>query len=134
MSLTFVQVVGLLLDVDSSQRRHELSDVSCSLQAFGSCCSHPLCALENQVKRKQFTDAQIREILAEVERGGRLVDTCRKFSISPTSYYRWRDARLKNAPSVGALEYQRLAEEHARLKRMYGELALRYNMLSEARR
>ncbi|WP_080747419.1 MULTISPECIES: transposase [Comamonas] len=90
--------------------------------------------LENQVKRKQFTEAQIREILTEVEQGGRLVDTCRKFGFSPTSYYRWRDARLKSAAGVGVLEYQRLAEEHSRLKRMYGELALRYNMLSEARR
>lgn len=89
---------------------------------------------EKQVKRKQFTDAQINEILEEAEKGTKLVEICRKFSVSPTSFYRWRESRIKNAPNVGGLEYQRLAEEHSCLKRMYGELALRYNLLSENRR
>lgn len=86
------------------------------------------------MKRKQFTEAQISEILSEAEKGEKLVNICRRFEISPTSFYRWRDARVKNAPNVGALEYQRLAEEHTCLKRMYAELALRYNLLSESRR
>jgi transposase-like protein len=87
------------------------------------------------VKRKRFTAAEISTILAEVDQGKGLVKTCKKFGISPTTYYRWRDEREESSSKVGLfLKYQELAQECACLKQMYAELALRHQRLSEALR
>jgi putative transposase len=41
------------------------------------------------VPKKSFTEERILTILRAVEAGASAVDTCRKFGITETTFYRW---------------------------------------------
>lgn len=75
------------------------------------------------MRKSRFTEARIMAILGEGEAGLPVVEICRKHGIrSPTSY-QWKS----NYAGLSVSELKRVKEleaEHARLKRMYAELAL----------
>ena len=57
-------------------------------------------------------------------------EVCRKYDISPNTYYRWK----KKYSGMGVPELKRMKEleaENRRLKRMYSELSMENDALKE---
>jgi putative transposase len=42
------------------------------------------------MKRKRYTEEQIIRILSEIESGQTVAETCRKYTVSESAVYRWR--------------------------------------------
>lgn len=75
------------------------------------------------MRKSRFTEAQIMAILGEGEAGLPVVEVCRKHGISSPTYYQWKSKYA--GMSVSELKrVKELEAEHARLKRLYAELAL----------
>ena len=75
------------------------------------------------MRKSKFSDAQIVAILREGEAGVPVADVLRKYGISRPTYYLWK----AKYGSAGVPELQRLKaleQEHAKLKRMYADMAL----------
>ncbi len=76
---------------------------------------------------KRMTESQIVAILKEAEAGMPVKDICRKYGISNSTFYKWRE-------KYGAMEasdvrrLKELEEENRRLKQMYAELSLKSQM------
>ena len=75
------------------------------------------------MKRSKFTETQIVSILKLVEKGAKVTNICREYSISSATYYQWKS----KYGGLEASDLKRLREvetENAKLKKMYAELAL----------
>ena len=82
------------------------------------------------MKKSKFSDTQIVSILNEAEAGLPVKEVCRKYGISSACYYQWKSKF--GGMSVSELKRSReLAEENARLKRMYADLALENTALKD---
>ena len=82
------------------------------------------------MKKSKFSDTQIISILNEAEAGQPVKEICRKYGISSACYYQWKSKF--GGMSVSELKRSReLAEENARLKRMYADLALENTALKD---
>ena len=82
------------------------------------------------MKQKRYSQNQIIKILKEAETGLPILDLCRKYGISKSSYYKWKSKygglEVAEAERLKALEI-----ENRRLKQMYAELSLEYQVLKE---
>jgi putative transposase len=82
------------------------------------------------MKKSRFTPAQMHKILQEYEGGLTAAEVCRKHGISEQTLYNWKKRiggmELKDLKRLKALE-----EENTKLKRMYAELALDFQMAKE---
>lgn len=82
------------------------------------------------MKKSRFSESQIVAILKEVELGAKVGETCRKHGVSEPTYYKWKS--LYSGMTVPHLaQLRELQEENARLKRMYGDLALMHSALKD---
>ena len=82
------------------------------------------------MKKSKFSDTQIVSILNEAEAGLPVKEVCRKYGISSACYYQWKSKF--GGMSVSELKRSReLAEENAKLKRMYADLALENTALKD---
>lgn len=83
---------------------------------------------------KRRTPEQIRRLLHEAARdlakGLTVADVCRKFAITPSSYFRWRQ-RFDPAKADDARQVRELQAEVERLKRLVADLLLDKTMLQE---
>ena len=82
------------------------------------------------MKKSKFTESQIVAILKEADAGIKVADVCRKHGISQPTYYNWKS----KYGGLGVSELKRIREleaEHARLKRMYADLAMENHALKE---
>lgn len=82
------------------------------------------------MKKSRFTETQIVAILGEGDTGVKVTDICRKHGISMPTYYNWKS----RYGGLGVSELKRIKEleaEHAKLKRMYAELAMDHEALKE---
>ena len=82
------------------------------------------------MKQSRYSQNQIIKILKEAEAGLPILDLCRKYGISKSSYYKWKS----KYGGLEVAEAQRLKElevENRRLKQMYAELSLEYQVLKE---
>lgn len=82
------------------------------------------------MKKSKYSDTQVVSILKEAEAGLPVKDLCRKYGISSACYYQWRS----KFGGMSASELKRTREleaEHAKLKRMYAELALENHALKD---
>lgn len=80
--------------------------------------------------KKRYSEEQIVKILKEVESGGGIGEVCRKYNVSESAYYRWRD-------KYGGLEVsdvkrmKELETENLKLKRIVADQALDIQMLRD---
>ena len=82
------------------------------------------------MKRSRFTEQQIFAILREGEVGGSVKEVCRRHSVSPATYYKWKSRYGGLEPSE-LKRVKELEHENARLKQLYAETALENNALKD---
>lgn len=82
------------------------------------------------MKKSRFTESQIVAILKEADSGLKVAEVCRKHGVSQPTYYTWKS----KYGGMGVAELKRVKEleaEHAKLKRMYADLAMENHALKE---
>lgn len=80
------------------------------------------------MKKSKFTESQMVAILKEADAGMKVADVCRKHGISQPTYYNWKSKY--GGLSVSELKrIKELEAEHAKLKRMYADLAMENDAL-----
>lgn len=85
-------------------------------------------------KGKRISTEQIvmklRQAEVELAKGSSIEEMCRKLSISPQSYYRWRK-EYGGMELDQAKKHKELERENARLKRLVADLSLDNAMLKD---
>ena len=82
------------------------------------------------MRNSKLTEIQIVTTLRQVEAGRQVKDVCRELGISDATYYVWKS----KYGGMEASDVQRLRDveaEHAKLKRMYAELAMENHALKD---
>jgi putative transposase len=82
------------------------------------------------MKRGQFSEEQIIGILREVEAGQKVVEVCRKYGVSQSTFQRWRSAYSGMEVSQ-VRRLRQLEEENRRLKQIVADLTLDNVMLKD---
>lgn len=73
--------------------------------------------------RKKYTEEQIVRILKEAAAGAKTPDLCRKYGISPNTFYVWR-TKFSGMTVPDIKKLKALEEENLKLKRKIGELTM----------
>ena len=82
------------------------------------------------MKKCKLTETQIIAMLNEGEAGVAVADLCRKYSVSPATYYKMKSKYA--GMSVSDLKrLKSLEEENNRLKAMYADISLEHKILKE---
>ncbi len=76
---------------------------------------------------KRMTESQIVAILKEAEAGMPVKDICRKYGISNSTFYKWRE-KYGGMEASDVRRLKELEEENRRRKQMYAELSLKSQM------
>jgi putative transposase len=82
------------------------------------------------MKKARFTETQIVGVLKEYENGRAVLDVCREYGISKATFFNWKS----KYGGMEVPELKRLKElelENARLKKMYADLSLDYQIVKE---
>lgn len=82
------------------------------------------------MKRSRYSEEQIIRILKEAETGVPLLDLCRKYGISKSTFYKWR-SKYGGLDVSDVKRLKALEAENRRLKQMYAELSLEHQVLKE---
>lgn len=85
------------------------------------------------MKKSRFSETQIMNILKEAQNGGTVSELCRRHGISDATFYTWR-SKYGGMDASMISELKALHEENRRLKKMYAEVQLQKEILSEAMR
>ena len=75
---------------------------------------------EQTMKRKQFTEEQIMDLLKEADAGAVVTELCRKHGMSSATSYAWK-AKFGGLKVADARRLRALEEENARLKRLLAD-------------
>lgn len=82
------------------------------------------------MRKSKFSESQRMAILAKADAGQNVEVICREHQISPATFYKWKkDLAIEQNEDKRRLK--RLEEENKRLKKMYAELSLNHEILSE---
>lgn len=82
------------------------------------------------MKRTKLSETQIIAMLNEAESGMLVEDVCRKYGVSPATYYKLKSKYA----GISLSELTRLKElerENQRLKRLYAELCLEHSITKD---
>lgn len=83
------------------------------------------------MKKSRFTETQIVKAINEHEAGRKAEDICRELSITPATFYKWRQ-RYGGMQASEVRKMKDLQEENARLKKMFADLSLVHEALKDA--
>ena len=83
------------------------------------------------MRTSRFSDSQIMAILRQAEHGIPVPELCREHGISSALFYKWR-AKYGGMDTSMIARMKELEKENARLKKMYAETQLKYEVLQEA--
>jgi len=83
------------------------------------------------MKKSRYSDSQIMTILKQAEAGVPVPELCREHGMSSASFYKWRSKYGGMDASMMA-RMKELEAENSRLKRMYAEERLKYEIIQEA--
>jgi len=82
------------------------------------------------MRKSSFNESQRLTILAEQDAGTSVEAICRKHQISPATFYKWKkDLAIDQDEDKRRLK--QLEAENARLKKMYADLSINHEILSE---
>ena len=82
------------------------------------------------MRKSKFTESQRMAILAKADAGQSVEAICREHQISPATFYKWKND-LAIEQNEDKRRLKQLEEENKRLKKMYAELSLNHEILSE---
>ena len=82
------------------------------------------------MQRSKFTESQIVTILKAAESGVPLEDLVREHGFSKASFYKWK-AKYSGMSVSELKRMKELEEENRRLKQMYANLSLQYEVLKD---
>ena len=80
--------------------------------------------------RKRYTEEQIVTILAEATAGAKTPDLCRKYGVSPNTFYQWR-AKYSGMTVPDVKKMKALEEENRKLKMKVADLTLDIDTVKE---
>jgi len=83
------------------------------------------------MKRSRYSDNQILKILKQAEAGIPVPELCREHGMSSATFYKWR-AKYGGMDASMMRRLKELEEENRRLKKMYAEERLKYEIVQEA--
>lgn len=83
------------------------------------------------MKTSRFSDSQIMAILKQAENGVPVTELCREHGMSSAAFYKWR-AKFGGMDASMMARMKELERENARLKKMYAETQLKYEVIQEA--
>ncbi len=83
------------------------------------------------MKQSKFADNQIINILKQAEGGVPVNQICREHNISSATFYKWR-SKFSGMDASLMARMRHLEQENARLKKMYAEERLKYEIIQEA--
>ena len=83
------------------------------------------------MKKSRFTDSQIMAILKQAEVGAPVPQLCREHGMSSATFYKWR-AKYGGMDASMITRLKELEDENRRLKKMYAEERLKYEIIQEA--
>jgi putative transposase len=82
------------------------------------------------MKRKQYSEQQIIQILKEAGTGVTVSDLSRQYGFSQSAFYKWK-ARYGGMEISHLHQLKALEEENRRLKQMYADLNLEHKVLKD---
>ncbi len=82
------------------------------------------------MKKSKFSESQVVNILKEAEAGVALDELIRQHGFSKASFYKWK-AKYSGMSVSELKRLKELEEENRRLKQMYANLSLDYQVLKE---
>lgn len=82
------------------------------------------------MKKSRFNQQERLAIIAKQDSGQSVDEICREYQISPATFYKWKK-EFSEDQDEEKREMKKLKEENARLKKMYAELRIDYDILSE---
>lgn len=85
------------------------------------------------MKKSRFSEVQIMNMLKEAQSGEPVADVCRRHGVSDATFYSWR-SKYGGMDASMIAELKALQEENRRLKKMYAEVQLQKEILTEAMR
>ena len=83
------------------------------------------------MKKSHFTDSQIFAILKQAENGVPVPELCREHGMSSSAFYKWR-SKYGGMDASLIVRMKELESENRRLKKMYAEERLKYEIITEA--
>ncbi len=84
------------------------------------------------MRKSRFNESQRRAVIDAYLKGNKTVEQlCEEQQISPATYYKWKN-ELDESQHEEKRRLRELEAENLRLKKMYAELQLKHEVVSEA--
>ena len=82
------------------------------------------------MKKSRYTESQIIGVLKEVDAGRKVEEVCRQHGISSATYYNWK-SKYGGMEASDVKRLKELEEENAKLKKMFADVSLENNAITE---